>query len=462
MCVPERGTTVLPENSNAKKTVYVPMAVDLIHPGHVNILKTAGELGDIILGLLTDKAIASYKRLPFMSYEQRRIIAENLKGVRQVVPQEEWDYVPNLRKYKPDYVVHGDDWREGPQKQVRERVIEVLREWNGQLIEPPYTKGISSTELIVRHRELGTTPGFRLAQLKRLLSAKPQIRVLEAYNGLSALIVEKSSYISEDGKTKTFDAIWLSSLTDSTAKGKPDIEFVDSTSRANTLSDILEVTTLPLIYDADTGSYPEHFAFLVRRLERLGVSAVIVEDKIGLKRNSLFGTEAAQRQDDIDSFCHKIKTGKSACVTRDLMIFARIESLILKQGVDNALKRAKAYLEAGADGIMIHSRDRDPAEVFAFCDAYAKLDGKKTLIAVPTTFSQVYEQDMLDRGVNVVIYANHLLRSAYPAMKKTAETILKNGRALETDEYCMPVPDVLSIISENSLHSDKSGVESAL
>ncbi|MDR3165206.1 MAG: phosphoenolpyruvate mutase [Synergistaceae bacterium] len=448
--------------NTARKTVYVAIAVDLIHPGHINILKIAGELGDIILGLLTDKAIASYKRLPFMSYEQRKIIAENLKGVRQVVPQEELDYTPNLRKYRPDYVVHGDDWREGPQKQVRERVIEVLHEWNGQLVEPPYTKGISSTELIVRQREIGTTPGFRLAQLKRLLSVKPQIRVLEAYNGLSALIVEKSSYIAEDGETRTFDAIWLSSLTDSTAKGKPDIEFVDSTSRANTLSDILEVTTLPLIYDADTGSYPEHFAFLVRRLERLGVSAVIVEDKIGLKRNSLFGTGAAQRQDNIDSFCHKIRTGKSACVTRDFMIFARIESLILKQGVDDALKRARAYLEAGADGIMIHGKDRDPVEVFAFCDAYAKWNGKKTLIAVPTAFSQVYEQDLLARGVNIVIYANHLLRSAYPAMKKTAETILKNKRALETDKYCMSIPDVLSIISENNLPSGKSSGGNAL
>ena len=438
------------EGSRAKKTVYVAMAADLIHPGHINILKTAGELGDIIVGLLTDKAVASYKRLPFMSYEQRRIIAENLKGVRQVVPQEEWDYVPNLRKYRPDYVVHGDDWREGAQKQVREKVIEVLREWNGQLIEPPYTEGISSTELIVKRREIGTTPGIRLAQLKRLLSAKSQLRVLEAYNGLSALIVEKSCHTAEDGRPRTFDAIWLSSLTDSTAKGKPDIEFVDSTSRANTLSDILEVTTLPLIYDADTGSYPEHFALLVRRLERLGVSAVIVEDKVGLKRNSLFGADVAQRQDDSDSFCHKIETGKSACVTRDFMIFARIESLILKQGVNDALKRAKAYLGAGADGIMIHSKDRDTTELFAFCDAYASWDDKKTLITVPTTFSHVYEQELLDRGVNIVIYANHLLRSAYPAMKKTAEIILKNQRAFEADEICMSIPDVLSIISGNN------------
>jgi phosphoenolpyruvate phosphomutase len=443
--------SVLPDNSNVRKTVYVGMAADLIHPGHINILRVAGELGDITLGLLTDKAIASYKRLPFMSYEQRYIVAQNLKGVCCVVPQEELDYVPNLRKYKPDYVVHGDDWREGPQKHVRERVLKVLGEWGGQLIEPHYTAGISSAELIVRQREIGTTPGVRLSQLRRLLDAKAIIRVLEAHNGLSGLIVESARCATIEGPAYTFDAIWLSSLTDSTAKGKPDIEFVDSTSRSNTLADILEVTTLPLIYDADTGSYPEHFVFLVRRLERLGVSAVIVEDKIGLKRNSLYGTDVVQFQDSIEGFCHKIRVGKSACVTQNFMIFARIESLILKHGLDDALTRARAYLEAGADGIMIHGKDNDPVELFAFCDAYSKLENKKTLIVVPTAFPHIYEKELRDRGVNIVIYANHLLRSAYPAMKKTAEIILKNQRALEADEYCMPIPEVLSVISENDV-----------
>jgi phosphoenolpyruvate phosphomutase len=432
-----------------RKTVYVGMAADLIHPGHINILKIAKELGDITLGLLTDKAIASYKRLPCMSYEQRRVVAENLKGVSRVVPQEELDYIPNLRKYRPDYVVHGDDWKEGPQKQIRARVLDVLTEWSGQLVEPPYTAGISSTELIARQREIGTTPGLRLAQLGRLLNAKSLIRVLEAYNGLSGLIVENARHVSEDGHTQVFDAIWLSSLTDSTAKGKPDIEFVDSTSRSNTVADILEVTTLPLIYDADTGSYPEHFALLVRRLERLGVSAVVVEDKVGLKRNSLYGTDVIQCQDDIEGFCRKIETGKAACVTADFMVFARIESLILKHGLDDALKRARAYLDAGADGIMIHAKDHDPGELFAFCEAYSTWQNRKNLIVVPTTFSHIYETELRDRGVNIVIYANHLLRSAYPAMKKTAETILQNQRAWETEQYCMPIADVLSIIPGN-------------
>lgn len=443
---------VLPKNTlrAASKKVYVGMAADLIHPGHVNILRRASELGGIILGLLTDQAIASYKRLPFMSYEQRRIVAENLKGVCLVVPQEELDYVPNLRKYKPDYVVHGDDWKEGPQKEVRERVIQVLQEWGGQLIEPPYTAGISSTALIVKQREMGTTPGLRLAQLGRLLHAKPLVRVLEAHNGLSGLVVEKARHVLGSGQTRTFDAIWLSSLTDSTAKGKPDIEFVDSTSRSNTLADILEVTTLPVIYDADTGSYPEHFALLVKRLERLGVSAVIVEDKIGLKRNSLYGTDASQSQDTVEAFCRKIRAGKAACLTPDFMVFARIESLVLKQGMEDALKRARAYLEAGADGIMIHGKDNDPAELFTFCDLYSRWENRKSLIAVPTMFSHVYEKELTDHGVNLIIYANHLLRSAYPAMKKTAESILRNQRALEADEQCMSIPEILSVATGNN------------
>ena len=428
-------------------TVYVGMAADLIHPGHLNIIKTASELGDeVILGLLTDKAIASYKRLPYMSYEQRLIVAENLKGVSRVVPQEELDYVPNLQKYKPDYVVHGNDWREGPQKKVRERVIQTLAQWGGKLVEPEYTIGVSSTELNIRKREIGTTPTIRLNQLRRLLSAKPLIRLLEAHSGLSALVVEKASY-QEEGKPKqAFDAMWLSSLTDSTSKGKPDIEFVDSTSRSHTLSDILEVTTLPIIYDGDTGSYPEHFALLVKRLERLGVSAVVIEDKIGLKRNSLYGTEVIQTQDSPENFCEKIRMGKRAAVTDDFMIFARIESLILDKDVDDAMHRARLYLEAGADGIMIHSRRKEPEDLFEFCRQYAELPNKRALIVVPTSFSHITETELMDMGVNIVIYANHLLRSAYPAMQKTAHSILAHGRASECEAACMSVKEILNII----------------
>jgi phosphoenolpyruvate phosphomutase len=416
----------------------------------MNIIKVARGLGEVILGLLTDKAVASYKRLPYMSYEQRYVIAENLKGISSVVPQEELDYVPNLRKYRPDYVVHGDDWREGPQKEVRERVVNVLSEWGGQLIEPEYTPNVSSTELIIRQREIGTTPGIRLKQLRRLLCAKPLVRAIEAHSGLSALIAENAEYKEAGKAARQFDAIWLSSLTDSTLKGKPDIEFVDSTSRSNTLADILEATTIPVIYDGDTGSYPEHFALLTRRLERLGISAVIIEDKIGLKRNSLYGADANQRQDDPDDFCLKIIAGKNARVTDDFMIFARIESLILERGTKDALARAEKYISAGADGIMIHSRKSNTAELFEFFGEYKKLEGRKPLISVPTGYPQVTESELASQGVNIVIYANHLLRSAYPAMQKTAISILKHERSLEAAEFCMSIDDILNIIPGNS------------
>ncbi|MDR1137098.1 MAG: phosphoenolpyruvate mutase [Synergistaceae bacterium] len=435
-----------------KKTVYVGMAADFIHPGHMNIIKVARDYGEVTLGLLTDAAVASYKRLPYMRFEQRLAVAENIKGVSRVVPQEEHDYAPNLRKYRPDYVIHGDDWKEGPQKRVRERVIETLAEWGGQLIEPAYTPNISSTEIILRQREIGTTPGVRLSQLRRLLNAKPMIRILEAHSGLSALIVEKARYREpESGRVRHFDGIWLSSLTDSTAKGKPDIEFVDSTSRSNTLNDILEATTIPMIYDGDTGSYPEHFALLTRRLERLGVSAVIIEDKTGLKRNSLYGAEAGQFQADPDDFCKKIMAGKTARVTDDFMIFARIESLVLGQSVPDALSRAEKYLASGADGVMIHSSVQDPTKVFDFCDGFKNFSGGKVLIAIPTVYNHVTEDELTDRGVHVVIYANHLLRSAYPAMLGAAESILMHGRSLEACENCMTIPEILNIVHGNGI-----------
>ena len=427
------------------KTVYIGMSADLIHPGHLNIINEARKLGEVTIGLLTDKAIASYKRLPFLSYEQRKIVIENIKGVNVVVPQETLNYVPNLRKLKPDFVVHGDDWKSGVQRETRQRVIDALKEWGGKLIEVPYTKGISSTKLNAKLKEIGTTPEMRMKRLRRLLQAKPLVRVLEAHNGLTGLIVENLAQ-QVDGVRHEFDAMWLSSLTDSTAKGKPDIELVDVTSRMRTIQDILEVTTKPLIVDGDTGGIVEHFVHTVRTLERLGISAVIIEDKVGLKKNSLFGTDVSQTQDSIENFCHKILRGKQARVTEDFMIIARIESLILKKGVEDALKRAEAYIGAGADCIMIHCKDKDPSELFEFCERYAKFETKVPLVAVPSTYSHVTEQELIDAGVNIVIYANHLLRSAYPAMVKTASSILQNMMAHEAEEYCMPIKEILTLI----------------
>ncbi len=427
------------------KTVYVAMSADLIHPGHLNIINVAREYGEVVLGLLTDKAISSYKRLPALSYEQRKIVVENIKGVARVIPQTTLDYVPNLREIQPDFVVHGDDWRTGVQKETRQRVIDALSEWGGQLIEPKYTPDISSTHLNKALKEIGTTPGIRLQRLHRLLEAKDLVTVLEAHNGLTGLIVENAN-IKKDKAVKEFDAMWLSSLTDSTAKGKPDIGCVDLTSRVNTLKDILEVTTKPIIYDGDSGGLTEHFEFMVRTLEREGVSAVIIEDKVGLKKNSLFGTDVKQTQDTIANFSQKITRGKQAQVTDDFMIFARIESLILKAGMEDALKRAHAYIEAGADGIMIHSKEKTPDEILEFCRAYARFEQKVPLVVVPSTYSTITEEELCDAGVRIVIYANQMLRAAYPAMIKAAQCILENHRAKECDNFCMPIKEILTLI----------------
>lgn len=427
------------------KKVYVGMSADLVHPGHLNILKEAARHGEVMVGLLTDAAIASYKRIPFMEFEQRKIVIENIKGVSQVVAQETLDYVPNLRKYKPDYVVHGDDWKEGVQRQTRARVIETLAEWGGELIEVPYTQGISSTQLNKALKEIGTTPELRLKSLRRMLQVKPLLRFLDIHNALSGLIIEHAVIDTPNGQ-RQFDGMWGSSLTDSTAKGKPDIEAVDVSARMTTLNEVMEVTTKPIIYDADTGGQTEHFKFTVRTLERLGVSAVIIEDKTGLKKNSLFGNDVPQTQDSIENFCEKIKAGKKAQCTDDFMIIARIESLILGKGQDDAFERAQAYLAAGADGIMIHSREKSPDEIFEFCKRYAALPNRKPLVAVPSSYNQVREDQLQEHGVNIVIYANQLLRSAYPAMMNTAKSILTHQRSAECDADMLSIKEILELI----------------
>ena len=438
------------------KSVYVAMSADIIHPGHLNIIKEASKLGEVTVGVLTDAAIASYKRLPYMNYEQRAAVVAQLKGVTRVVPQETLDYIPNLRKYKPDFVVHGTDWREGVQAKTRQGVIDTLAEWGGELVEPEYTPGISSTQLNKAIREVGTTPDIRRRRLRRLLDAKPIVRVMEAHSGLSGLIVENSfamvpKVATEPDGAKVrheFDAMWLSSLTDSTLKGKPDNESVDVTSRLRTVNDILEITTKPIIYDGDSGGLPEHFVFLVRSLERLGVSAVIIEDKIGLKQNSLFETGNVQQQASIEDQCHKIKVGKQAQITDDFMIIARCESLIAGKGEDDAIARCKAYCDAGADGVMIHSKAKTPDEIVSFVKRFrVEVSADKPIVVVPSTYAQVTEAELAAIGVNVVIYANQLLRAAYPAMKACAERILACERAHEASaEFCMPIKGIISLI----------------
>lgn len=416
------------------KKVYVGMSADILHHGHINLIKEASKLGEVTIGLLTDAAIASYKRLPYLTYEQRKAIIENIKGVKDVVPQHTLDYRPNIDMLRPDYVVHADDWKNGVQARTRSEVIARLNQTGGSLVEIAYTEGVSSTRLKEKLREVGTTPNIRLSTLKRLMNAKTLVRCMEVHSGLSGLIVEKTNV-----DNKEFDCMWSSSLTDSALRGKPDIEAVDMTSRMSTINDIFEVTTKPMIVDADSGGRAEHFSFTVKSLERLGVSAVMIEDKIGCKRNSLLGN--CQQQDSIEGFCEKIKVGKRAQITDDFMIIARIESLILDNGMDDAVKRAEAYTEAGADAIMIHSRRNDPNEIFIFCRHF----DSAPIVCVPTTYCGVYEQELTDNGIKVVIYANHLFRASYPAMKNVAEDILKNGRAYESEGKCLSIQDTLKI-----------------
>ena len=426
------------------KSVYICFSTDILHNGHLNILKKAAALGEVTVGILTDEAVASYKHYPLLPLDERMAMFESLKGVSRVVVQQSLDYTDVLRQLKPDIVVHGDDWLVGYQANIRQKVIETLKEWGGELVEYPYTV-TPTEETLSALDQLLSLPETRRSRLKKLLRYKPCLSVLEAHNGLTGLIVEKTRVETPSG-TRQFDAIWVSSLCDSTAKGKPDIELVDMTSRLNTIEEIMEVTTKPIVLDGDTGGQVEHFVYNVQTMERLGVSAVIIEDKKGLKKNSLFGTGAGQVQDDVGAFCQKITAGKNAQKSKDFMIIARCESLILNQGQEDALRRCHAYVKAGADGIMIHSVQKTPDEIFAFCDAFRRENPKTPIVVVPTTYNTTTEEELAAHGVNMVIHANHLIRSAFPAMQKTAQTILQHGRSYETKDMCMSIKDILALL----------------
>jgi len=428
------------------KKVYIGMAADLIHPGHINVIKKGSELGDVIVGLLSDEAIASYKRIPYMKFEDRKKVIESIAYVKEVVRQDTLDYTTNILKFKPEYVLHGDDWKKGVQSEVRKKVIETLSSYGGELIEIPYTVGISSTAIQKDIKRNGITPENRRKSLSDLLEVKPYLKFLDLHTPLSGLVIENVKIVDSDNKINEFDGMWASSLTDSTSRGKPDIEAVDFSSRAITLNEVFEVTTKPLIYDGDTGGKVEHFTFTVKNLERLGVSAVVIEDKVGLKRNSLHGTDVEQFQDDIDKFSEKISIGKESQTSEDFMIIARIESLILDKGLDDAKLRAEKYLEAGADGILIHSRKSDGIEIADFSKYYKKLNIDKPLVVVPTSYNQFTENELFTNGANIIIYANHLLRSSYPAMIKTANSILENGRSKEADSDLISIKEILNLI----------------
>ena len=429
------------------RTVYMCFSTDMIHSGHIAIIRKAEKLGKLIIGVLSDEAVASYKRFPLLPFEERKSIFENIAGVHAVVEQKTLSYADAIRSLQPTYVVHGDDWKIGFQKPIRDEVVSLLAEYGGQLVEFPYSKDQRFEELDKRSRAQLSMPDFRRSRLKKVIGMKGLVTAIEAHSGITGLIAEQTTVL-QDGKTYQFDAMWISSLCDSTAKGKPDIELVDMTSRFRTIDDIMEVTTKPIIFDGDTGGLTEHFVYTVRTLERMGVSMVIIEDKTGLKKNSLFGTEVEQTQDTIENFCEKIKAGQKAKKTTDFMICARIESLILEQGMEDALTRAFAYCDAGVDAIMIHSRKKSPAEIFEFVEKFREREKTIPVVVVPTSFNTVTEEEFKARGVNVVIYANQLTRTGFPAMQNAARMILEHHRAKECDDICMSIKEIINLIPE--------------
>lgn len=429
------------------KTVYMLFATDVIHEGHINVVKEAKKYGKVIGGVLCDAAMIRFNRFPTVSFDERVRMVKDIPEVDEVIVQNETLYENTLRKIKPDYVIHGDNWCEGPEKAIRDNAVSVMNELGGEVIEVPYTRNENVKKIDDRIKDKLSMPEFRRKRLKQLIEMTPIVKTIEAHSGLTGLIAEKT-IVENNGELDQFDAMWVSSLCDSTAKGKPDIELVDMSSRLRTIDDIMEVTTKPIILDGDTGGLTEHFVYNVRTLERMGVSAVIIEDKTGLKKNSLFGTEVVQTQDSIENFCAKISAGKKVLRSDDFMIIARIESLILEQGMDDALNRAFAYVEAGADGIMIHSRKKSPDEILEFCDKFRAKDAKTPIVVVPTSFNSITEAELAEHGVNIVIYANQLTRSAFPAMENTAKEILKNHRALEVDDKLMPFKSIITLIDE--------------
>lgn len=428
-----------------KKLVYVGLSADILHEGHINVLKVANKLGDVIVGLLTDKAIASYKKIPHLSYKQREIVLKNIKFVKKVIPQKTLDYRPNLKMIKPNFVVHGDDWKIGIQKQVRLNVIKTLSKWGGKLIEPKYTKNISSTLIKKNILKVGTSPDTRKSKLKRLVEAKDIVRILESHSPLTGMIIENLKIIKNQNYFE-FDGMWSSSLTDSALRGKPDNQSVDYSTRTASLNEILEVTTKPLIFDADNGGRIEHLPYMIKTLERMGVSAAIIEDKVGLKKNSLFKDQKGAKQDSITEFSKKIFKAKNATISNDFFIIARIESYILGKNLKDALKRAEAYSRAGADAILIHSKENSPNQIFEFAKKFIKSKYFKPMVAVPSSYSKTYEKDLIKNGFKIVIYANHMMRASYPAMVNAAKTILMNKRSFELEKKIIPIKEIINLV----------------
>ncbi len=427
------------------KNIYLSLSADIVHSGHINIIKKAKKYGNIVIGLLTDKAISEYRPFPLINFEQRYNIIKNIKFVSKIVKQNEWDDTIILKKLKPDFVIHGDDWKNGPQKNLRNKVIKTIKRWGGKLIEVPYTKKISSSSIHKKIKNIYFNSNSRVSILKRLINSKKIVRVLESHSALTGLIVENLK-IEKGDKIETFDAMWSSSLTDSTLRGKPDNQSVDYSTRISGLNEIMDVTTKPVIFDGDNGGRVEHIKFLVRSLERAGVSALVLEDKSGLKKNSLYKNQSGVRQESIKKFCKKLSVASSSKISDDFYVIARIESFILGKNLNDAINRAESYVKSGADAILIHSKEKEPKEIFDFSKKFLKSKYYRPIVAVPSTYSKTFEKDLIKNGVKIVIYANHLLRSSYPSMVNTAKSILKDQRTFKIEKNLTPINQILDLI----------------
>ena len=421
---------------------YIALSDDILTKSNIEIIKKSSKYGFVIIGLMSDNAINEYKSAPLLNFNQRKLIAENLKNVHKVVEQKTRDYTDNLIKYKPKYVIHKKNhWSKGHQKKIRDKIISTISKWSGKLLEFK-TKEEFNTDIIQ------TNPDLRRNKLVRLINSKKIVRLLESHSSLSALIIEKLK-VDVKNISEEFDGLWCSSLADSAVRAKPDNQSVDLTTRVNSLNDILETSTKPIMFDADNGGSLEQLPYVVKNLERLGVSAMVMEDKVGSKKNSLFDDQSGSKQDTISNFCKKLKLASKSRVTNDLLIVARIESFILNKGISDALKRAEAYSRAGADLILIHSKAKTAKEIFSFSKLYKKSKYFKPMVCVPSTYSDTHEKDLIINGFKVVIYANHLLRSIYPAMIKTAKSILKNKKSRNIERNISSVKEIISLIKKN-------------
>jgi len=286
----------------------------------------------------------------------------------------------------------------------------------------------------------------RVGLLKKLIEEKGFVRLIEVHNGLSALIAQMCSVKKEENVIE-YDGFWESSFTDSASKGIPDAEIVGYDSRLVTIDEILNVTSKPMIIDGDTGGSAAQFEYLVRKLGRLGVSGIIIEDKMFPKRNSL-DKDAKQILEDPEVFSQKIQRGQEVKLGEDFFIIARIESLIAGRSLNDAVSRARQYIIAGADGIMIHSKKDTPNDILSFASEYEKicieLKRRPILVCVPTTYNLITDKELHDHGFNVIIHANQMLRAAHKSMKKVSEVMLRNDRGFEAEALCSPVSEVFS------------------